>query len=109
MSNPLADANELAGRLIAQARVELKDTWDDLRQREVRELEDAAQDLARILADGIRGSSSLERELPHVQARIANWTWVGADRVRARWQHWLDQAAEEAMRVLKAVAKGLIA
>lgn len=115
MSGLELDADELLRGLLESAKDELKETWGELRQREVEELQAAAKDLAQLLARRLRpGRQEVDtqfddQEIAHVKARIANWTWVAADAVRARWAAWLEAAAENAGRVLKAVAKGLIA
>lgn len=109
------DADSLLDGLLLSAKDELRATWGDLRQREVEELEDAAKDLAQLLARRLRpgrmehDQRADDAEIAHAMARIANWTWVGADKVRARWAAWLEQAAEVAGKVLRAAAKGLVA
>lgn len=110
LSRALSEAHTFGAALLAEAKDELGETWDDLRQREAKELEAVARSLGKVLSDYARDrdEARLERELAHLKAQTANWTWIGADRVVQRWKVWLDGAAEEAGRVLKRVAKGLI-
>ena len=107
MSIPLATVRKLGDALAEEARDELKETWDDLRQREVQEIEEAGKDLGALLVRAAKGDD-VSRELLHAKARLASWTWVGADRVRARWQAWLKRAAKQTGEVLAALADGLL-
>jgi hypothetical protein len=109
------DPHALYEGLVDSAKDELKETWNDLKAAEVLHLQQAASDFAILIGRRVRVADSPEKagqvdlEIAHVKAQIANWTWVGADKVRARWEEWLKQAAEKVGEILKTVAKGLIA
>lgn len=108
------DPHAIFTGLVDSARDELKATWEELKAQEVDALKSAASDLAILLARRVRADTPekvqlVDNEIAFVRASIANWAWVGADKVRARWAAWLEQAAERVGEVLKAFAKGLIA
>lgn len=119
----LGQARILGDALIRSAKAELGETIKELRQREVEELEEAGKDLGKLIViytrqlanpaedkeKATKDEEAILREIAHAKARVANWTWVGADKVRARWAAWLEQAGELAGKALKAVGKGLVA
>lgn len=108
------DPHSLYSTLWSQAKDELKLTWDELKAESVAALERAASDLAILVARRIRmddpvKAQQIDHEIAFVLATIANWTWAGAARVRARWSEFLKQAAEQVGEILKHLAKGLVA
>lgn len=108
------NANEIAASLWNSARQELDDQWDEIKHREVEELRQAVGEFGRLLAQRTspwrkpEEKAQDDRELAHLSAQIANWTWAGADRVRKRWKEWLEDRAEDAGVLLRRLAKGLL-
>ena len=84
----------------------VKDDLSELWKVEVKEaLEDLAeQTLVKLTSQDPHEQASADRELLHCKARVANWTFVGADLVRARVKVVLHELAEG----LGAVLKGFI-
>lgn len=92
----------------------LKTTFDgikeDLSELWKVEIREAVEDLADLtllkltLTDSFE-LAALERELLHAKARIANWTFVGADLVRAKIKLALHEVAEMLGQVLKGFIK----
>lgn len=85
----------------------IKDDLSELWKVEVRE---AVEDLADLLLCKLGTTDpdeleALDRELLHARARIANWTFVGADLVRAAVRKALHELAEMAGALLKGLIK----
>lgn len=107
MSGLKFDAGEIARQLLAEARDELRDTWGELRDSGVTtEVAEGARDYGELLANSLVGAD-VDQELAHARARVLNWSWIGADRVRARWQGFLDATFERLGRAAAKFAKGL--
>ena len=79
---------------------------DDLSSIWKLEIREAVEDLADLLLEKLGNQdpqvqASLDREILHARARIANWSFVGADLVRASIKKALHELAELAGSVLK--------
>lgn len=103
----VAGGGDLGAELLDEARDELRETWHDL-EGDVRSgIEWAARETPRVLRDRLAGRDTSRQEA-HLRAVVANWTWVGADRVAVRWREFLEEAAKVAARVLVEAAKAAL-
>jgi hypothetical protein len=85
---------------------DIKGDLGELWQVEVREAVEDAADLTLLkltLTDPLE-LAAVDRELLHAKARVENWTFTGADLVRAK----LKIAFHEVAEVLGSVLKGFI-
>lgn len=94
---------EKLGAVLDDVKGDLQELW----QVEVKEaLEDVAElTLQRLTLTDAQELKVLDRELLHAKARIANWTFVGADLVRERLKKVLHETAELVGAMLKGFIK----
>lgn len=102
--------SELRAKLTEKLTGVLDGVKDDLAELWKLEVREAMEDLAELTLQKLAISdphelASVERELLHAQARVANWTFVGADLVRARLKAVLHELAEGLGAVLRGFIK----
>lgn len=99
----------LRDRLEDTLKGKLKALKVDLTELAKVELREALEDLANLTLYQLRLNDDAEKlviemEIKHTRARIANWTFVGADLVREALKQTLKEVAE----VVGALLKGFI-
>lgn len=102
----MIDRETVASDLLESAQAELAAAGESLREDVAAELKDVAAYLAELVERRAKGED-VEADLRHVRARVANWTWVGADRVTVRWVRILlgvGRATRIAARVVATTA-----
>lgn len=102
-------SDQMRSQLTEKLLAGLKDVEGDLSELWKVEIREAAEDAADLVLLKLTLTDPFEvaacdRELIHAKARIANWTFVGADLVRERLKTVLHETAE----VLGSVLKGFL-
>jgi cellobiose-specific phosphotransferase system component IIA len=101
------NADDTALELFAEIKAGVGEDWDDLLDEAKSELEETARFMAQLVVRQSEGHD-VEQDAKHVEAQIANWTFVGAAAAeRSIWEFVL-KVAEVAGTGLAAVAKKAI-
>lgn len=100
----------LRDRLEVEVKQRLNDLKVELSELAKVELREALEDLANLTLYQFRNNDDAEKlvidmEIKHCKARIANWTFVGADLVREAVKRTLHDLAEVAGSLLKGIIK----
>jgi hypothetical protein len=97
------DVKELGKALLERAKDDAGEAWESVEE----EVTGAAKRFAELTARGLAGED-VESDLRHASARLLNWSWVGADRVRAGWAVILEELAVKAGKILAHVGRGIL-
>lgn len=93
-----------AGRQILE-RAEQKPEWAELNDLARTLVAESVSEVARLSLLAF-GGKTVERELAHARATVANWTFVGAATARALLRETLEEAALVAGSVLRRFVLG---
>jgi hypothetical protein len=94
---------KLSDKLKSSVKERLGQTWDQLQELWQVEVQEALEDLAQVSLLALT-SDEVSQEVLHAKARVANWSFVGADLVREA----VKEALKELLELLGAAVKGLI-
>lgn len=101
---------DLSGQLLASVESKARAVWADLSELWKVEVKEALEDVANLTLYRFKAVDDAERlvldmELRHARARLANWTFVGADVVRIAIKDTLKELAELFGSFLRGVIK----
>lgn len=98
---------DLAPVLLKEGQEELRESWDALADDVRSGISWAAVAKAKLIRKRLAGEDTT-REDQHVRAIVANWTWVGSDRLVIRWQAFLEQVAKRAGELVQIAIKAAL-
>jgi hypothetical protein len=100
------DGMALGERLTELAKNRLGETWNELEEFYKMEMKEALADLGNLLILQMVDPENpiVESEMRFAKARVANWTFVGADKV----QEAVKSAMKEAFELLGSLVKGFL-
>lgn len=100
-------AEKVGTQFLATAKSKLEGAWDELEQQGRDALEACARDRARLMVKAL-GGEDVSNEIGFVDATIANWTWVGAEKARKALVEAAEEVAEIVGSLLGAAVKGIL-
>lgn len=108
MSEELEDmAKKIGDQFFTLIKVKLEKARDELSEEGIEALESAARDRAGLTLRALKGED-VSGELAIVDATIANWTWVGANKARNALVEAAKEVADLVGILLGTALKGIL-